>query len=596
MNDNTHEFLHQDPAGAHIMAPTSNTNLILDRSQQIEADTSPTSVETRGLLHQLPTNTDIMANSSEAELAHDQSKRTGEDTSATLVNSANVQEYEVPAVAAVLQTNELLHLIIAEVPREYRTSIRRVSKTWKLAVEKIGYAFQPLGHALSDIYARRGSSSPLYPAHKGFRFHPVLMKGELLNTWINIDRECGLRMHYGILWTVNKIDFPEWEDLEREFVANPPVTEVVSVSGLLVIPMMQKPGGIRLGDLMDHVNKFEGSPPMHLFFATPAVQDHNTEPEMSTSEDEDDDEEESDESNEREEAGDSERQDADDGAKSSSESDRGSEQGDSKSGEDDQVERPGTVVDAVLQTNELLHLITGEVPLEDRNPIRGVAKAWQAPVVKIGHVLQPVAHNAHDQPVYSVSRMPVANISNPLISCYQGVCMSGSIVYGFEFNPCRLSGNPKIAERECEFLTEPPITHALLCLLSQEEDMAVLGVHGGIRVGDLRDCFERMSPADPEDRKFAYIAVERQEEDASDNIFEALSPSEPEDTSESDDEGDGDSLDESDSGAGGAGTAASDEPDDSGDGDGSKKDDSEGYDAEDPVDSNGGSEGDSRSG
>ena len=55
---------------------------------------------------------------------------------------AEVQGYE--AATAVLDTNELLHLIIAEVPRQYRTKLRSVSKNWKAAVEKIGYTFDSL--------------------------------------------------------------------------------------------------------------------------------------------------------------------------------------------------------------------------------------------------------------------------------------------------------------------------------------------------------------------------------------------------------------------------------------------------------------------
>jgi hypothetical protein len=91
-----------------------------------------------------------MASSTEAELARNQSKRAGEDTTATPVNSASVQTYESPAMAAVLQTKEFLHLIISEVPRELRTSLRRVSKAWQAAVEKIGHAFEPEGYAVCE--------------------------------------------------------------------------------------------------------------------------------------------------------------------------------------------------------------------------------------------------------------------------------------------------------------------------------------------------------------------------------------------------------------------------------------------------------------
>jgi hypothetical protein len=112
------------------MARSSNTNRTLDQDQQADADASPPSVEVRRLLHQSPTNTDIMPSSSGAELAHSQSERAGTDTFQISVNSANVQTYEAPAVAAVLQTNELLHLIISEVPRS-AGSQRRGRPQWK---------------------------------------------------------------------------------------------------------------------------------------------------------------------------------------------------------------------------------------------------------------------------------------------------------------------------------------------------------------------------------------------------------------------------------------------------------------------------------
>jgi hypothetical protein len=67
-------------------------------------------------------------------------------------------EGSATAVDAVLQTYELLHLILAEVPLKHRTSIRRVSKTWQAAVVKIGYTLQPVAHNQWDV--------PLYSASK----------------------------------------------------------------------------------------------------------------------------------------------------------------------------------------------------------------------------------------------------------------------------------------------------------------------------------------------------------------------------------------------------------------------------------------------
>jgi hypothetical protein len=541
------------------MAHSSNTtNLTLDQSQQADADASPAPLDIHSVLHQPPTNADTMTISGEPELAHDQSKRAVEDTSPASVQGANVQKYESPAIAAVLQTNELLHLIIAEVPREHRTSIRRVSKSWKLAVEKIGYAFDPLKHALSDVFACRDPLSPLHPCHMGFRFHPALTEGEHHPTWIYIDRGGEKKLHYGIFWTMNRIDFSRWAGLEREFVVSPPVTELVSWSKEFRQAMTQVLGGIRFEDLMDHINKVEGSPRIDLFFATPDPRSYDTEPESGTSESED--EEGSDAGGESDEVACSKEEDAEDGASRSSDPDSSSEEGDSKSSENAETEGSSAAVDAVLQTNELLHLIVGEVPLEYRTSIRRVSKAWQATVVKIGHVLQPVAHNRYNQPLYSVSKMLVANGSHPMISCYQKWCTAGFTVYGFEFNPCQLPEDAKITERDSEFLTNPPVTHAKLRFTDQEEGIAILRVHGGIRIGDLRECLERMGSADHVDGGHAYIAVQVREDGESNGSVGTVSSSEEDDPSESEAESDANDSDESDSGAGGAGLPDFGEP------------------------------------
>jgi hypothetical protein len=83
------------------------------------------------------------------------------------------------------------------------------------------------------------------------------------------------------------------------------------------------PGGIRFEDVMDHINKVEGSPRIDLFFATPDPRSYDTEPESDTSEDED--EEESDAGGESDEIECSDEEDAEGGARRSSDPDSSSE-------------------------------------------------------------------------------------------------------------------------------------------------------------------------------------------------------------------------------------------------------------------------------
>jgi hypothetical protein len=63
---------------------------------------------------------------------HEQSQQAASDKSLTTFKAAT----------AAFNTNELLHLIIAEVPPEYRIPLLRVSKTWQAAVVKLGYAIE----------------------------------------------------------------------------------------------------------------------------------------------------------------------------------------------------------------------------------------------------------------------------------------------------------------------------------------------------------------------------------------------------------------------------------------------------------------------
>jgi hypothetical protein len=231
--------------------------------------------------------------------------------------------------------------------------------------------------------------------------------------------------------------------------------------------------------------------------------------ELRDSSSEEEEEEESEEHSESDEVEYSDREDSEDRAGSSRESESGSEEGDSTSGEDDQVEGSATAVDAVLQTYELLHLILAEVPLKHRTSIRRVSKTWQAAVVKIGYTLQPVAHNQWDVPLYSASKTLMANDANLLITCYQGSNrITGLTTYGFHFKPCDPLRFPKIAERESKFLTDPPVTQANLQCDTVKP--TILRAHQGIKIKDVKVCFDRMGLGNRKWGKHAYIAVQRQ--------------------------------------------------------------------------------------
>ena len=179
---------------------------------------------------------------------------------------------------------------------------------------------------------------------------------------------------------------------------------------------------------------------------------------------------------------------------------------------------------AALDTNELLHLIIAEVPREDRTSLRRVSKTWQAAIEKLGHALDPVedgfdgfrqrpelpVYYLFGETMYERGKHLKCNESNPVIDCWtenvkfacvQSNCncddFSGMKADIF-FDPDRVSGTPESLKRENEFITDPPITqvHVTAKVIDafdrSSRQRIALRMRGGIRVRDLRECFEGM--------------------------------------------------------------------------------------------------------
>ena len=304
MSDHTQSLLHLDPTSANIMAHSSDADIALDQSRQAGTETPQASLETHIRLRPSPTYTNIMAGSSEAELTHDLSKCAGEDTSATSFGSANVQKYEAPAVAAVLETNELLHLILTELPREHRTSIRCVSKAWQAAVEKIGHVFEPEGHAVCE---RPGlcnhPSTPLYTSHVAFRFHPALhsakfVKGHLhASACIGESRTNYHRIialgHFRDGFACDKNIARVLTENKHEFITSPPMTELSTSQAWRYPTILRVSGGVRFGHLLEHlleVTHVDSPQCANISFATQLCNvEPGSETPDSSSEDEDED-------------------------------------------------------------------------------------------------------------------------------------------------------------------------------------------------------------------------------------------------------------------------------------------------------------------
>lgn len=288
-------------------------------------------------------------------------------------------------------------------------------------MEKIGHAFEPEGHAVCE---RQGClSSPLYASHIAFRIHPALHSEGVGHGGVHATTCVGAsQTTYHRVMVLGQIreESGLWKGIERlaenehEFITSPPVTEVITCGELRYPTTVQTSGGVRFGHLMErllavtHVGSMQSASAM---FSTqlPNVESKSEFRDSSS-------EEESDENGESDEADDSHQAEtSEDEVESSSESEGGREEGDNKFAGEDPTEGSSAAMDAVMQTNELLHLIIAEVPLEYRTSIRRVSKTWQAAVAKIGYTLQPVAYTRNDQPIYPPSKMLVTKTSS---SCF----------------------------------------------------------------------------------------------------------------------------------------------------------------------------------
>jgi hypothetical protein len=162
---------------------------------------------------------------------------------------------------------------------------------------------------------------------------------------------------------------------------------------------------------------------------------------------------------------------------------------------------------AAMDTNELLHMIIAEVPLEYRTAIRGVSKTWKAAVTKVGYTLDPIGYdnrypeNLH-LPMIQLEPHNYVLANNPLTSqlkiysCsskdkdnrHERMCYYHSLKCEPSFH--RKSEElfwivPSIVGHEHEFITNPPVTQVTIAVTWRQEEGAILRIPGGIRMGDL---------------------------------------------------------------------------------------------------------------
>ena len=468
------------------------------------------------------------------------------------------------AATAALDTNEILHLIIAEVPRQYRTKLRSVSKHWKAAVDKLGHAFDPprpigdrgptcmLPMYGTNEFGKRlvcNNTNPAiacYAEDQEFEC-PGCVDGQ---DWCDSCFYPVQSIHARICFDPHKISAQEGEARELEFITDPPITVVEVSVGIsrdwwsdghnrqVSVPTV--PGGIRVRDLKECFAKMRScdfaygsvasfavlGQRMHEFcdpFPTPPrpievptsldnYRRSRFESEISVS---------------QEEFG-------------GGDTPYASEVYDGSQGEDGSFppeqygqSPPSQVYDAAtatLDTNELLHLIIAEAPREYRTQLRRVSRAWKAGVEKLGHVIEPLEDNEHkdfrkhsDASIYHLPKKRfVCNKSNPMIRCRTEdttfECINWNcncdgwdgMQFDISFDPDGISGTPRELEWEDEFITDPPISQVHVACRDPESYYTrpvALYVRGGIRVRHLRDRFEQLEPSEYSSRRIVNFGV-----------------------------------------------------------------------------------------
>ena len=152
------------------------------------------------------------------------------------------------ATTAVFDTNELLRLIISAVPREHRSSLRRVSKAWEAAVSKIGHTIEPIGYRVMSDFLR-----PWMPLYLPIITCKINSAFYSYASWVSPEDPKA----YNILMSRQR----DGSAMEHEFVTDPPITQLAICSSRDPhVASLQVRGGIRVGHLRECLSKVNNTP------------------------------------------------------------------------------------------------------------------------------------------------------------------------------------------------------------------------------------------------------------------------------------------------------------------------------------------------
>lgn len=180
------------------------------------------------------------------------------------------EDDQVGSSSKVLLTNELFHMTISDVPRGHRTTLRRVSRNWKATVEKIGHALDPFDHEPSRY--ENFDPLPLYTSQTIFRRNPVFLDyvGPIdvgPDPALPVCRIMSRTLHQHL---PSRLFAKLRAEKGQQSITRPALTEVNVRIGCndAASTRLQVNGGIRLQDVLDHVQLVGGGTHIGLVYVS----------------------------------------------------------------------------------------------------------------------------------------------------------------------------------------------------------------------------------------------------------------------------------------------------------------------------------------
>lgn len=159
---------------------------------------------------------------------------------------------ELPATAAILNTNELISEILCEVPRENRINLRRTRKTWNGIISKTGYIVSPGSMSFDSdpdkhrVHYPNGVILKTHPALRVIRFCGYDTEDR--------DRRLSLLLRTDIR---GRLLFEKLHERDCHFITSPPITDVIvgSEDPKCHSAILHVPDGVRIMHLFDTIHR-----------------------------------------------------------------------------------------------------------------------------------------------------------------------------------------------------------------------------------------------------------------------------------------------------------------------------------------------------